>query len=367
MTPPKKHESRSTAARLKRLFRQRTTILGSAALVRKFDEQYQDGQIHQLKVRIESLDQLWAEFARVQDEIEELECHVDFDEEDDDVEPTLSEQRIRFQNLYFELKASLISKLPAPGASATVASTPQDHRPPVQPTHSVRLPEINIPEFCGNPSNWIVFRDIFRSMIHMNVQLSSVQKMHYLKAALKGDAARIVANLGVNSGNYPIAWKSVCERYDNPNLLRKHHFATLFAIPCVKRASSSSLYNLVDEFDHQVGILEKLDDPASLWDTVLVETLSKRLDTATLKEWENSCEVEERPTYKNLVDFVRKASRVLQSVTLLQSPSQSSEAKPTKPKPISTHIVTETTSKCSLCKQAHPLYKCDQHGDEATF
>ncbi|XP_058817057.1 uncharacterized protein LOC131680354 [Topomyia yanbarensis] len=184
--------------------------------------------------------------------------------------------------------------------------------------------------------------------------------MHYLKAALKGDAARIIANMEVNSDNYVIAWKSICEGFDNPNLLRKHHFASLFAIVSVKKASSSLLYELVDDFDHHVGMLTKMDTPADLWDTVLVETLSKRLDPATLREWENSCEENVRPTYNQLVEFIRKTSRVLQSVKLLQTPMQTVESKPTKSKSISTYIATEVTVKCPLCKQAHPLFKCDQ-------
>lgn len=141
---------------LKTLLRQRANILGSAALIKQFNDQYQEGQIHQVKVRIESLDLLRAEFASVQDEIEELEGHdrSDEDESGDDVEPTLSEHRIRFQNMYFELKASLVSKMPEIHQSST-----SNYRPsPAQPTHTVRLPEINIPEFCGDPSNWIVFR-----------------------------------------------------------------------------------------------------------------------------------------------------------------------------------------------------------------
>ncbi|XP_058811118.1 uncharacterized protein LOC131676009 [Topomyia yanbarensis] len=332
--------------------RQRANILGSAALIKKFNDQFREGQGHQVQVRIDSLDQLWADFASVQDDIEEIEDRADGESE---VEATLSDERIQFQDLYFDLKASLVSKLSdRPPTAAPSGSRFQ------APLHSVRLPEINIPEFSGNPSEWIAFRDIFKSMIHTSLHLTPVQKMHYLKAALRGEAARIVANLEVNAANFTIAWKSVCERYDNPNLLLKHHFATLFTIPNVKKASSSALYDLVDEFDHHVGILEKLDTPANLWNTVLVESLSKRLDPVTLKEWENNCEGDARPTYQNLIDFVRKTSRVLQSVKLLHNCNQPVDLKPVRPKPISSHITTETTFKCQLCKHAHPLFKCDQ-------
>ncbi|XP_053686902.1 uncharacterized protein LOC128736443 [Sabethes cyaneus] len=353
MTPPKKRGVRSSAAKLKTLLRQRANILGSAIVIKRFNDQYQESQIHQVQVRIDSLNQLWTDFACVQNEIEEIENRGDGD---DDLEFTMSDERVKFQDLYYELKASLTSKLP----DRLPAATPTGSRGSGQPFHSVRLPEINIPLFGGNPSEWIAFRDIFKSMIHCSDHLSSVQKMHYLKAALTDEAARIVANLEVNTDNYSIAWKSVCERYDNPNLLLKHHFAALFAIPSVKKPSASTLYDLVDEFDHHVCMLEKLDTAANLWNSVLVETLSKRLDSSTLKEWENNCEGTIRPTYQSLVDFVRKTSRVLQSVKLLQTQSLPYEQKSIKPKPISTHIAAEAVNKCRQCKQAHPLFKCDQ-------
>lgn len=58
----------------------------------------------------------------------------------------------------------------------------------------------------------------------------------------------------------------------------------LVDIPSVKRASTLSLYELVDDFDHNVGVIGKLDTSAGLWDTVLVEILRKRLVLASLKK-----------------------------------------------------------------------------------
>ncbi|XP_058449407.1 uncharacterized protein LOC131429350 [Malaya genurostris] len=80
-SPPKKKAIRSYATKLKTLMRQRANILGSAALIKRFNEQYQEGQVHQVRVRIDSLDQLWADFASVQDDIEEIEHRADGDEQ----------------------------------------------------------------------------------------------------------------------------------------------------------------------------------------------------------------------------------------------------------------------------------------------
>nr|XP_029708291.1 uncharacterized protein LOC115254764 [Aedes albopictus] len=92
----KKRASRSVvakSARLKTLLRQRANILGSAVLIKKFNDQYQQGQFHQVKVRIDTLDRLWIDFAHIQDEIEEIEDGVTGDDTDDEEEPAMSAQR----------------------------------------------------------------------------------------------------------------------------------------------------------------------------------------------------------------------------------------------------------------------------------
>lgn len=348
MTPKKK--SRPVTSRLKVLSRKRATILGSANLIKSFNQNFQPEQGPQVRVRLELLDDLWKQFSEVQDEIESLEVV----NEDDDLE--LSEERIAFHNMYVELKSSLISKLPG----ENVRNFPRDPPNPGPVAQSVRLPEIKIPEFNGNPEDWIEFRDVFKSLVHGNLQLTAVQKLHYLKASLKSEALRIVSSLEMSADNYLIAWRSLEKRYNNPNLLIKRHLAALFSIPPLKRESATSLSELVDQFDRHVSILNQLEGMEQHWNSVLVEGLSRRLDSNTLREWENHCDEEQRPTYDELIAFIRKQARTLQSVKLSQVNPTAQEVKPVQKLKSSTFVISEPSNKCPVCKQGHPIYRCDQ-------
>ncbi|XP_053699397.1 zinc finger protein 62-like [Sabethes cyaneus] len=76
------------------------------------------------------------------------------------------------------------------------------------------------------------------------------------------------------------------------------HIAALFSIPVLKRESASALSELVDQFDRHVNVLNHLEEAEEHWNSVLVEGLSRRLDSVTLKEWEKQCKEDERPTYE---------------------------------------------------------------------
>jgi len=70
---------------------------------------------------------------------------------------------------------------------------------------SVKLPNIELPKFDSNYEHWISFRDLFESLIASNATIPAVQKLHYLRTALTGEAAKVIASLGINS-NYEVAW-----------------------------------------------------------------------------------------------------------------------------------------------------------------
>lgn len=63
------------------------------------------------------------------------------------------------------------------------------------PSINMRLPRTDLPTFSGSYENWRPFRDIFYSMIHENTALPTIQKMHYLKTALKSEAADVISSL----------------------------------------------------------------------------------------------------------------------------------------------------------------------------
>lgn len=84
-------------------------------------------------------------------------------------------------------------QLPASGQQIAVQST-------------TKLPNIDLPKFDGNYEQCIPFRDLFTSLIASNAAIAPVQKLHYLRSALSGDAAKIIALLKIEDDSYKIAW-----------------------------------------------------------------------------------------------------------------------------------------------------------------
>ena len=77
---------------------------------------------------------------------------------------------------------------------------------------------------------WLTFRDTYECLIHENDELSDIQKFHYLRAAVKGEAAQVIESITISSNNYTLAWKMLTERYSNEYLLKKRHLQPMFCI-----------------------------------------------------------------------------------------------------------------------------------------
>ncbi|XP_058816995.1 uncharacterized protein LOC131680290 [Topomyia yanbarensis] len=345
MTPPKKAKAVAIKmTKLKLLHRRRTNVLGSAELIKSFNEQFDVMHCDQLPVCIERVDALWREIEVIQDEIEVLE----------DEEVQFSDLRKEFQTMYFELKASLQSKLP-PRPSMSVTSSVQ-----AQPIAHIRQPEISLKPFSGRFDDWVSFRDLFVSLIHNNQQLSAVQKLHYLRATLSGEAAGIISSLELSANNYTVAWTMLKERYEHTTFLIKRHMSAFLALSPVKKESSIKLSELADEFYRHVQLLDKLENAVEHWNSFLVECLSSCLDPVSLREWETQVTEVDKPTYKALLDIVHKRSRILQTLLLSQTGYTQTESKPLKPRLTTAHVASDNVPKCPSCKQAHLLFQCDQ-------
>ncbi|XP_065075282.1 uncharacterized protein LOC135699026 [Ochlerotatus camptorhynchus] len=345
MAPTKKF---SKAAKLKTLYRRRSNIVNSAEVIQAFDDEYVPDQANQLPIRIQHLDEMWRDFQAIQDHIEDL------DEPDEE----FSEDRREFQNLYYALKASLVSKVP-PSPHPLLPPAVRNPQPP-QSVSNLRLPEVKLKEFSGNFDEWASFSDLFTSLIDSNPQLTMVQKLYYLRASVTGEAARMISSLDIIANNYPVAWNLLKNRFDNKHMLTKRHMASLLSISPLKKETATGLVDLVDKFNRHVQLLDKLEDVEEHWNSFLVERLSSCLDPTSLREWETQSAGDDRQTYKQILEFIQKRSRILQTLQLSQlSSSFQIESKP-KPRVSSAHVSTSSSARCICCQQPHLLFLCDK-------
>ena len=69
---------------------------------------------------------------------------------------------------------------------------------------SVRLPKLQLPNFDGNVLRWPEFWDIYESSVHRQ-DIPKVVKYSYLKGALRGSAASVIAGISITNEGYDVA------------------------------------------------------------------------------------------------------------------------------------------------------------------
>jgi len=145
------------------------------------------------------------------------------------------------------------------------------------------LPKISLPKFSGEYHDWPSFRDLFHSMIASNKDVSSVEKLHYLKAQVTEEASRYLANIPVTAENFSRAWEALTARYENRRLLVSTYLDRIFELKPLTQKSSTELKALLSTVKESLGALESLGVPIQYWDIFLVYFVTRRLDSQTLE------------------------------------------------------------------------------------
>lgn len=97
-----------------------------------------------------------------------------------------------------------------------------------------KLPSMNILNFNGSLNRWLGFRDIFVSAIYKNRFIDNIQKLHYLRCSLKGEAVDIDF-IPKNGNNYKIAWNTLEERYENKEIITFNYMQAMFNAPTLTK------------------------------------------------------------------------------------------------------------------------------------
>jgi hypothetical protein len=187
------------------------------------------------------------------------------------------------------------------------------------------LPVIQIPEFSGHFEKWLSFRDVFQSLIHNNNNLNSIEKMHYLKSSLSGDALHTIENLAISGANYDEAWSLLEKRYGNERLIVQAHIRKILNSPTINKCTAASLRQLSDDVRSNLAALKALNRPVQHWDDILVTIIPDKLDFHSNREWQGKLG-NEMPDSKTLLDFLESRYQHVASITA-SSANQTSQEK----------------------------------------
>ncbi|XP_045541631.1 uncharacterized protein LOC123723122 [Papilio machaon] len=323
----------------------------------------EESQFNELQLKTQKINELCQNYDLLQDKIDEL-CPETIDEEIDQRDATESQ----FTQLL--AKAKTLLKQYADNnvqASSTQSDSRRSHEA------SFKLPTIVISKFDGNYSDWLEFRDTYKSLIHNNPQLLPIHKFHYLNSYLTGEAARLLTNLEVSSQTYNEAWDLLCERFNNKRHLIHNHLNALFNLESISRENDKSIRSLVDNVNKDLRALSSLGEPTDKWDTIIIHMVSMKLDHNTKRAWEELRNTfEDMPKLSQFTKFLQERASILETcnkrtnTTNMQQVSSKnvhayrSLTCTTNSSVTPAHIKTQykPQSTCTYCSKDHIVYNC---------
>ena len=218
---------------------------------------------------------------------------------------------------------------------------------------TVRLPELNIPTFDGESTNWKSYWQQFEATIHKSTKLTDQLRMQYLLKSLTTQKARdAIEGIDATAEAYPEAIEALKARFDRPEVIHRAHVRALLKARYLKDGSSSELRNLHDTFQHHLRSLKALKKlNFGQFITALGES---KLDPTTMIEWQKFTQGEtDVPDYERFLDFLDLRAKATELTVQQKRPPQFGDNKGNKFKNLSqvASHVTNTSGKCFACNK----------------
>jgi Protein of unknown function (DUF1759) len=95
---------------------------------------------------------------------------------------------------------------------------------PVKTNPIVRLRDMPLPSFNGDYSEWVYYKEQINALLITNKSLLDIQKLHYLKSTLTGEAKGIQSAQDTCSS----LWDTLVQRYDIKRNIVENHIKALY-------------------------------------------------------------------------------------------------------------------------------------------
>ncbi|XP_071581282.1 uncharacterized protein [Temnothorax nylanderi] len=264
------------------------------------------------------------------------------------------EAHLSQKGIFLDLVRSLKAKEDAAATTAgqeTATATPR-----------TTLPRIQLPHFTGKYEDWLAFRDLFLSIVGRDSAATQVEKLHYLKSCLKGEAELLIRNVATTEENYIRAWNILSSYYENKRLLVRAYLANFIALPKMKGESAVELRKIFHGVKATVSSLDGIGRPVNRSEDLFVYLAVELLDPRSRREWETLIsDSNEPPTYSELEQFLDRRLHTLESMLPVKVDNAAN-------KTARSHLARKQEGKseakrgrCPLCTKEHILMFCDKY------
>lgn len=314
-----------------------------------------------LETRLQSVEKYWNTFQNAHQEL----INTTPKEKRADIPYIVNEEYFIYEDLYLCLSGDLRDMLSALEKGQSVKN--QQTQLTASLEDKIKLPCIQPPVFTGNYEDWPTFQDLFLSLIHNNLSLTNVMKLHFLKNSVSGEALSLLKNISITDQNYTQAWNILKERYGNKRIIVNTIMKRLFSQKKIYAQTASQIKSLLDTTSECLNSLRNLEISIDTWDPMIVYMVVLKLDTETHKDWEEHSfkgSSNELPTWRDLRGFLETKFRTLEFISNATSPSTSQFKQNTH----KSFYVSSAPAKrtCIKCNDDHTLSHCKEFSNLST-
>ncbi|KAK6009795.1 hypothetical protein OSTOST_25247, partial [Ostertagia ostertagi] len=112
------------------------------------------------------------------------------------------------------------------------------------PALRIRYPQIKLPHFTGENDSWEEFWDTFSLIIDQNPQLSELEKILYLKDAIRGKAQNSIKSIPMRSSNYNLIVEVLKKKFGDKANNRSQIVQQLLDLPKAATAAQKCVETL---------------------------------------------------------------------------------------------------------------------------
>ena len=191
------------------------------------------------------------------------------------------------------------SRLGTPG-SDTVTDSGTDARKEKR----VRLPEIKLVPFDGDPLNWPAFWEQFSTVVDQNPDLSDSSKLSYLRASLKDERAAKIASPAVgNSHSYSSLVQMLRDQYEQKPLIHRKHVKALMNLHKLPSDTYDGLFDIKLEMQKHISGMERIKQ--YYLEYLMASIILNQMGPKLFDEWQTYVsENDEEATMENVEKFI---------------------------------------------------------------
>ncbi|GFU35126.1 uncharacterized protein TNCV_174331 [Trichonephila clavipes] len=171
---------------------------------------------------------------------------------------------------------------------------------------SLKLPQLQIPQFDGNILKFSDFFAQFEAAIHNNSNLSDVEKFNYLKSYLIDEAEIAIRGLTLSANNYTIALNIIKERFGRKDLIIDSHMSKLLHLNPVRKSNDIlSLRKLYSECEIHIRGLQNCRVNPDTYSSLLYPIILKSIPRDLSLEFTRKSYGQTENMISDLLDFLK--------------------------------------------------------------